>query len=81
MTAEICVFPLACRIGKIRSVATNLMGSRSEKQSMAYRHQITAGLIAQMEKVGVPPIDQAERIFEFWAAVHTEISKRVEGAA
>ncbi|MBY5624458.1 hypothetical protein HLI18_33790 [Rhizobium laguerreae] len=81
MTAEICVFPLTGRIGKIRAVAVNLIGSRSEKLAKAYRHQISAGLISHMEKNGVPQHEQGERLFEFWQAVHTEIAKRIEGAA
>ncbi|MBY4589462.1 DUF6074 family protein [Rhizobium redzepovicii] len=81
MTAEICVFPLTCRIGKIRAVAANLVASRSEKIAKAYRRQITAGLVSHMERNGVPQHEQGERLFEFWQAVHTEISKRIEGAA
>jgi hypothetical protein len=34
-----------------------------------------------MEKNGVPQHEQGERLFEFWQAVHTEIAKRIEGAA
>ncbi|RDJ12433.1 DUF6074 family protein [Rhizobium grahamii] len=81
MTAQMFIFPLPNRAGKIRTVATMLMGMRSPAAAKAYRLRITGGLLHHLEKLGVPPMEQYEPIFAFWNAVHEEIARRMEGAA
>lgn len=79
--AQIIVFPLTRRTGKIRTVAATLKAMRTEKMARAYRIQITAALLNQLGKLGVDPVDQHEPVFEFWRAVHDEIARSIEGAA
>ncbi|MDW9547715.1 DUF6074 family protein [Sinorhizobium meliloti] len=79
--AQVIVFPLTRRAGKIRTVATTLSGMKTDKMARAYRMQITAGLLTHLGKLGVPPIDQNEPVCEFWRAVHDEIARTMEGAA
>ncbi|ATB03601.1 hypothetical protein CN100_01060 [Sinorhizobium meliloti] len=79
--AQIIVFPLTRRVGKIRTVAATLSGMKKDKIARAYRMQITAALLNHLGKLGVAPIDQNEPVFEFWRAVHDEIAKSIEGAA
>jgi hypothetical protein len=81
MTAKVFLFPLTSRAGKIRVVATVLMGTRSPTAAKAYRLRITTGLLNHLEKLGIPPMEQYEPVFAFWNAVHEEIARQVEGAA
>ncbi|PND22332.1 hypothetical protein CN934_05270 [Ensifer sp. MMN_5] len=78
---QIIVFPLARRVGKIRTAAATLKAMRTEKMARAYRAQITAVLLNQLCKLGVDPVERPERVCEFWRAVHDEIAKGMEGAA
>ncbi|WP_085043804.1 DUF6074 family protein [Ensifer aridi] len=79
--AQIIVFPLTRRVGKIRTVAATLSGMKTDKMARAYRLQITTGLLNHLGNLGVAPIDQNEPVFEFWRAVFDEISRNIEGAA
>lgn len=79
--AQIIVFPLTRRVGKIRTVAATLKTMRTEKMARAYRAQITAALLNHLGKLGGEPGDQHESVFEFWRAVHDEIARSIEGAA
>ncbi|RWL47290.1 MAG: hypothetical protein EOR60_09575 [Mesorhizobium sp.] len=66
-------FPLTRRIGKIRDVALKMLAKSTDRHSVYYREQVSAGLIGHLERLGIPESRRDEQIRQFWAAVHAEI--------
>lgn len=68
-------FPMVNRVGKIRDVAAKLLDKPTERHAEYYCKQVTDGLVAQFEKIGLSEEQQSEQIGAFWSRVHQEASR------
>ena len=68
-------FPMSHRVGKIRDVAAKLLEKGTERHADYYCKQVTDGLVAQFEKIGLSEEQQGEQIGSFWSKVHQEVAR------
>lgn len=71
---QIVVFPLTRRVGRIREVAESYV-SKSDKAAAHYLSQVTGGLFAQLNRIGVPEDQQDEMLGAFVDALEREVAR------
>ncbi|MHC1547782.1 DUF6074 family protein [Phyllobacterium sp. K27] len=72
---QIVVFPLNRRVGRVREVATNFLAKGSEKGAANYLSQVSGGLFAQLDRMGVPMDQREEMLCAFFGAVEKELKR------
>jgi hypothetical protein len=78
-SCRVVAFPLARRIGRIREVARKLNG-KSRAAASCYELQVTGGMLAHLERLGVDEAEQERQIDSFWAEVNMEVSTLICGS-
>jgi hypothetical protein len=79
--APCCViaFPLMHRVGRIREVARKLNG-KSRAAASFYERQVTDGLLAHLERLGVDETEQERQVDSFWTQVNVEVRHQISGS-
>ncbi|ESY51586.1 MULTISPECIES: DUF6074 family protein [unclassified Mesorhizobium] len=72
---QILAFPLACRVGKVRDVATKLSGKTTEKHAVSYRLQVDVGLRTHLAKTRLRPEAIDAEVAAFWSSVRIEMQR------
>jgi hypothetical protein len=70
---QVLVFPMANRVGKIRTTAANMLSKSTDRHAKFYGEQVTGALIKQMDRAGIPEQEQDEQLGAFWSAVEAEM--------
>lgn len=73
---RVIVFPMAKRVGRIRSTAEKMLAKPTDRAAASYRDQVTEAMIRQMSRAGVSETEQDEQLGAFWSAVQTEIIRQ-----
>jgi hypothetical protein len=71
------VFPMANRVGRIRSTAEKMLAKPTDRAAASYRDQVTDAMIRQMDRAGIDEATQDEQLGAFWSAVQAEITRLV----
>lgn len=71
--ANVIVFPMVRRVGRIRDVATKMLDKPTDRAAAFYRDQVTDALLRPLSRAGVSETEQDEQLGAFWAAVDAEI--------
>lgn len=69
---KILLFPMACRVGRIRDVAAKLVAKTTDHHASYYREQVSTAIRNQLSALGVPNHDQEQQLCDFWEKVHAE---------
>lgn len=69
----VVAFPLAHRVGRIREVAWKLQG-KSRAAASFYERQVTEGLLAHLDRLGVDEQEQDRQVDSFWIQVNVELA-------
>jgi hypothetical protein len=72
MTAELILFPLDRRRGKIRATAQRLLATSSDRHADYYRGQVGAALERHLSKLNIDSADSDRQLARFWQAVARE---------
>lgn len=70
---RVIAFPMVNRIGKIRDVARKLHDKATDRHAEYYVKQVSDGLAAHLERLGVPPEERNRQIDDFWSKVEQEV--------
>ncbi|APO74585.1 hypothetical protein AM571_CH01764 [Rhizobium etli 8C-3] len=70
---KIIAFPLINRVGKIRDVARKLHDKATDRHAEYYLKQVTDGLVAHLDRLGLSPEERERQIDAFWAKVEQEV--------
>ncbi|AFL53997.1 hypothetical protein ABIE78_006374 [Sinorhizobium fredii] len=70
---KLIAFPMANRVGKIRDVARKLAEKTTERHAGYYAKQVTDGLTAHFDRLGIPPHERDQQIDAFWTKVEQEV--------
>lgn len=70
---RVIIFPMAKRVGRIRSTAEKMLAKPTDRAAASYRDQVTTALIGQMSRAGISETEQTEQLGAFWSAVRAEI--------
>lgn len=73
---QIIVFPMAKRVGRIRSTAEKMLAKATERAASSYRDQVTDGILRGLSRAGVPETEQDEQLGAFWEAVQEEMIRQ-----
>jgi hypothetical protein len=68
---QVIAFPLIHRVGRIREVAEKL-NAKSLAAANFYERQVTEGLMAHLDRLGVDEAEQDRQLACFWDAVCLE---------
>ncbi|MCV9960356.1 DUF6074 family protein [Pararhizobium sp. BT-229] len=72
---QFIAFPLTCRIGRIRDVASKLQ-DKTDRHATYYREQTAQALTGQLLKIGLSPEAIEKELAAFWVKVNAEIVRR-----
>ena len=72
--AQVILFPLTKRVGKIRHTA-NMLSRKHGEDANLYWKQIVAGLRRQLERLDVSKAEADDEIKAFFDAVQTELRR------
>lgn len=70
---KVILFPMERRVGRIRDVAVKMLDKPTMRAAVSYRAQVTDAFIRQMDRAGIPEIEQDEQLGAFWEAVRNEM--------
>ena len=76
---RVIAFPLGRRIGRIREVARKLNG-KSRAAASFYQRQVTEGMTAHLDRLGVDELEQDRQIDTFWVQVNVEVAALSRGS-
>ena len=74
---KMIVFPMGNRVGRIRDVASKMLGKTTQRSADHYYRQVTEAMEQQLGRLGLPEIEVDEQIGAFWVAVDQEITRLV----
>lgn len=69
---KVIAFPLDKRIGRVRQVASKLLGKKGQAADTYWRQTVTT-MIRQMERAGIPKGEIDAEVRSFFHAVHREL--------
>ncbi|WP_042778951.1 DUF6074 family protein [Sinorhizobium fredii] len=70
---QVIAFPLVNRMGKIRDVARKLLEKTTERHAGYYTKQVSDGLTAHLDRLGLSPEERNRQIDDFWTRVEQEV--------
>lgn len=69
---KILLFPMACRVGRVRDVASKLLAKSTDHHAIYYREQVNAAVRKNLSSLGLNEDQQDEQLHDFWEKVHAE---------
>ncbi len=70
---KVIAFPLVNRVGKIRDVARKLHEKTTDRHAGYYLKQVTDGLAAHLDRLGISPDERERQIDAFLTKVEQEV--------
>lgn len=65
-------FPLDRQIGRVRDVACKLSTKTTDRHAERYAAQVTDGLVARLQRIGLPETEIDDQVERFWTRVEQE---------
>jgi hypothetical protein len=75
----VIAFPLMNRVGRVREVARKLNG-KSQAAASFYERQVTEGMLAHLDRLGVEEAEQDRQVDSFWVQVNMEVAALIRGS-